>query len=858
MTSPSSTALPPKPRTFTADLTKLPPALLPLTRLQRRVIWKWQYRENGGDGVWTKPPFEPSSPERPAKANDPATWGTYEEAIFAFAQRQCDGIGLMLKDSDLGAIDLDHIRNFATGQVLRWAEEVFVEAANAGCYLEWTVSGAGARIIGTARGSELHRRININRKLRCAVEFYRHCARFITISGVQISGDYPGLPAATELPEYDTLLDALFARFCDSAWRPAPHDCEFGHALYLSIEEIPGENEDETTTEAKTQPDDAQSGYDFDFNDAGPQASGDDNDLIENGAPQGERSERFHELVWRLAGRGWSADEIAAELANHPNGIGAKYAGRLQLEVTRSYRKWQAHKRGAAGNGATGAAAGTPWPQIRVVAGEIPRVVAEAEDALLLLGHEIYQRGGLIVRPALTKFEASNKREAQGWQLVPVTRPYLVDVLTCAARFWKYNGRSNAWVAVDAPDKVAETYLARRGRWKLPVLTGIIHTPFLRGDGSICETPGYDSASGLLFKPDSEFFPSIPVQPDKNDAIEALNRLEKLIETFAFVSEMDWSVALSAILTILDRRSMPTAPLHALTSPTAGTGKSLLVDVCAMLATGRLMPVIAQGRSEEEQEKRLGAALLAGDTAVSLDNCEHTLEGSFLCQALTQPRLNIRILGQSRNADTPANATIFATGNNLELAGDVVRRALLCSMDAGCERPETRSFSVNAVEMAKRRRGELVASALTVLRAWHVAATSERRNLPAFGSFEEWSYRIREPLVWLGKIDPCETSIDIRENDPHRAALVTVIMQWEQHLQVGVAYTIQEVIEHAIGAPSFYMALMGVAAARSGGAIGNVQLGRWLKRVQGKIVHGFALLQSGSRSGYPLWKLIKH
>ena len=274
------------------------------------------------------------------------------------------------------------------------------------------------------------------------------------------------------------------------------------------------------------------------------------------------------------------------------------------------------------------------------------------------------------------------------------------------------------------PDKVAEIYLARQGRWKLPVLTGIIHTPFLRADGSICEQPGYDAASGLLFKPDDQSFPPIPREPDKADAIEALAQLERLISTFPFVATADRSVALSAILTTLDRRSMATAPLHAFTSPTPGTGKSLLVDVAAVLATGRPMPVIAQGRTEEELEKRLGAALLAGDVAISLDNCDHVLEGSFLCQVLTQHQLNIRILGQSRNAETPVNATIFATGNNLTIGGDLIRRSLLCSMDAGCERPELRVFNVNAIEATKANRGELVAAALTVLRAWHLAAPS--------------------------------------------------------------------------------------------------------------------------------------
>ena len=831
----------PKPRTFHSDLAHLPPALLPLTKLKRWVIWKW---EKSKTDRWTKVPYHTRSHDQHAKSNDAGSWGTYEEAVIAFTSGHCDGIGFMLKNSELGAIDLDHIRDSATGRVLRWAEELFAEAANAGCYVEWTVSGTGARIIGIARGSELHKKITVNRKNGCAVEFYRHCDRYITISGLQISGDYPGLPVTEQLPDYDALFDALYARFCDDHRRPPATACEFAGGLHIAIEKI-----------EKTEPGSAK----FDFNNAGPQeAAVDYQGLIENGAPEGQRSEEFQRAVWHLASQGKSAEEIADELKKHPNGIGAKYAGRLLAEVQRSHGKWQERQRTSTTGGATGGATGvatvgTPWPQIYIINGEIPRVVAEAEAALLGYGGEIYQRGGLMVRPALTKFTASDNREAQGWHLVPVTRPYLVDVLTCAARFWRWDGRSKAWKPVDAPDKVAETYLARRGRWKLPVLTGIIHTPFLRADGSICETPGFDLASGLLLKPEGEHYPPIPVLPSKADAKAALDELIQLIKSFPFVQDKDRSVALSAILTTLDRRSMPTAPLHAFTSPTAGTGKSLLVDVPAMLATGRPMPVISQGHNEEELEKRLGAALLAGDTAISLDNCDREVGGTFLCQVLTQQHLNIRILGLSRNVETPINATIYATGNNLVIAGDATRRALLSAMDAGCERPETRVFADNVIDVARRRRGELVTAALTVLRAWHVSG--EKIGLSPFGSFETWSHRIREPLVWLDQIDPCETLSDVRKSDPLRDALIAVLMQWESYLSVNVPYTVQEVIDGALGVPTFYMALMGVAPSRNGQLVNNISLGRWLRRVEGRIANGLALVQDGNSGGYPRWKL---
>jgi hypothetical protein len=499
----------------------------------------------------------------------------------------------------------------------------------------------------------------------------------------------------------------------------------------------------------------------------------------------------------------------------------------------------------------------TPWPQIQIKAGELPRVVNEAEDALILLGREIFQRGGMLVRPVLNKsLKASADRETESWQLVPVTCPYLVEVLCCAAQFLRYDRRAKKFVPVDAPEKVAETYLSRQGHWKLPLLAGVVNTPFLRVDGSICETAGYDPDSYLLFKPENQVFPPVPQYPSKTDAAAALKQLCKLTEGFPFVDPEDRAVALTGMLTVLDRRSMTTAPLIAFTAPSAGTGKSLLVDLMSVLATGRLMPVLSQGKDETEFEKRLGASLLAGDSCISIDNCEAPLSGALLCQAITQGELNIRLLGYSRNIPTAMNASIFATGNNLVIAGDLTRRCLLGSLDAGVERPELRKFTVDVIEEAHINRGDLVVAGLTILRAWHVAYTSgERVNVDPLGGFEVWSRRVREALIWLGEADPCDTVGKVRANDPMRDDLGTVLLQWKEHLSVYTRYTVQEVIERAVNVPTFYTALMNVAASKTGGAVSNDRLGRWLKHVQGKIVNGLRLVQEGNAHGDPLWML---
>lgn len=804
----SSTAF--KPRTFNGDLAHLPHALLPLTRMPHWVLWRWRSRASkNGQVKWTKPPYQIADPSRLAKSNEPSTWGRYEDAVAAVLDGKADGIGFMLKNSHILAGDLDHVRDLATGEIVQWADQLITEAAGVGgVYIEITVSGTGIRFIGLSdNAEEIHRKYTVDPSTGEAIELYRNCTRYITISGL-ITG-----PSPCEVLDVN---DGFFGRV---------------QARYEG-------------TPVST---------DFDFNNAGPQI--DYTDIIENGAPEGERSEKFQQVVWHLAGQGQSAEDIAEELARHPTGIGEKYAGRLQIEVKRSYKKWQSSQRGSA-TGAAAAAGTSSWPQIRIVAGEIPRIVNEAEDALLLLGREIYQRGGMVVRPVLTDLKAADDRDTKGWRLIPVSSAHLVDAFTCAARFLKHDKRSKGWIPVDAPNKVADIYLARQGRWKLPVLTEVTNTPFLRADGSICDQAGYDTASGLLFKPDKQTFPPISQSPTKADAAAALELLKTLIEGFPFVGEVDRAVALSGILTTLDRRAMATAPLHAFSAPSAGTGKSLLIDLFAILATGRPMSVIAQGRNEEELEKRLGAALLAGDAAISLDNCDHPLTSAFLCQALTQGQLNIRLLGYSQNIETPMNATIFANGNNLVIVGDLVRRTLMSTMDAQCEQPELRTFNVNVIELARAKRGQMVIAALTILYAWRLLRESEPGGqLRPLGGFERWSQRVREALVWLGCADPCESIAKVRSNDPEREALQAVVLQWQQYLILNGKYAIQDVIGRAVNDASFHTALLNVAADRNGGLVSNMRLGRWLKQVQGKMINGLRLLQDGNDRGYPLWKL---
>jgi putative DNA primase/helicase len=499
-----------------------------------------------------------------------------------------------------------------------------------------------------------------------------------------------------------------------------------------------------------------------------------------------------------------------------------------------------------------------PLPLIRLVDGQLVQNITAAEDALIAAGgRHTYQRGDLLVRPVKSQLRAANDCYTFLWQLFPLSRPFMVETFMRVAHFEKMDRRAGHYVPKDCPDKLAESYLSRVGHWRLPVLLGMVNAPFLRPDGTLCEQPGYDSASKLLFVSDGQTFDPIPTNPTETDARTALEYLDgSLLAEFPFIEKIDRSVALSLLLTALDRRSMATAPLHGFTSPVAGTGKSLLVDLASILESGDRAPVISLGKNEEELEKRLGAALIAGDQIISLDNCNREVDSIFLCQALTQQRLKIRMLGFSRHVDTPVTTLFCATGNNLIIADDLTRRTLLCRLDAGVERPELRSFDRDVLETARKERGKLVSAALTVLRAWHVASANIAIGVDPFGSFEDWSFRIRLPLLWLGYMDPCESIATVRDNDPTRSLLIAVLEQWKRALGVVSSYSVQTIITRAIPDMDFFNALMAVAGDRQGG-LSNRRLGIWLSKNEGKIVGRLKLSKTAVAYGYPLWQVIE-
>ena len=345
----------------------------------------------------------------------------------------------------------------------------------------------------------------------------------------------------------------------------------------------------------------------------------------------------------------------------------------------------------------------------------------------------------------------------------------------------------------------------------------------------------------------------LKAKPLLASAQASLLELREFFSTFPFKEEADEAVAIAALLALCDSINLDNIPLFGFNAPTAGTGKSLLVDVICGIASGKPAAVMSQGKDEAETEKRLHSAALRGDDLIAIDNCEAPLKGDTLCQILTQPTISIRPLGVSRLIDIEKQVVVMATGNNLEVQADLVRRTLLCTMDANCERPETRQFAKNPYKEALEQRDDLVGHCLNIIRTFQKAGAPKQAH--TLGSFETFSSRIRDALIWLGSADPVASQNALRTNDrTFEAQAMLIAWLWTNF--EGTPFRVREVSDilrdSSNGDAEDVMADAGVIR---NGTFDNARMGRLLRKIEGKIISGLRLAREGTAQNATCWRI---
>ena len=483
-------------------------------------------------------------------------------------------------------------------------------------------------------------------------------------------------------------------------------------------------------------------------------------------------------------------------------------------------------------------------PMIYIQAGEMPRICDAAEREMAkTLRH--YQRGGMIV----TIITDPGTRETT---VKPLTIPSLTRVLAGLAIWRRYDKRSQAWSVCDPSERHVRVLHDSTSYPHLPVLNGIARQPYLRPDGSLMMDAGYDSATGMFGVFDARQF-SVPGNPTKQQAEQALSELSELLSEFAFRTEHDKAAAISGILTAVIRPSLPQAPLIHVKAPSIASGKSYLCELLTVFATPQKGTPHAFPADDEECRKLLLAELLTAPAVVEFDNLTGDLvPHKSLCTALTSEHISGRILGQSKTADVSTRVLFLSSGNNVDPVRDMTRRTVTITLEPACEIPAARDFRKQPVNEVKADRGRFVSLVLTIVRAW-IYADKPKTECKTIATYADWSDYCRQSLLWLDMQDPAVCIFEAMYDDPDRELLGEFLQGW--HDCFGQAPTLVKDAVCPYKSSDALREIIGDIASDRNGNVDRKRLGWWIKRHSNRIVNGLKIVKETVNSNSAKWKV---
>jgi putative DNA primase/helicase len=167
----------PPPRPALAHLPSKEAIPAELRKRRQWVVWRYELRGER----WSKVPYQANRQEARAKADDPSTWATFDEAMITSLDKGFDGIGFEFSaDDPYFGLDVDNC--LRGGEVLPWAAPILETIA--GTYGEISPSGNGIKFIGRGKlpARTGTRRGGLGPDGTGALEVYDH-GRYFAITG---------------------------------------------------------------------------------------------------------------------------------------------------------------------------------------------------------------------------------------------------------------------------------------------------------------------------------------------------------------------------------------------------------------------------------------------------------------------------------------------------------------------------------------------------------------------------------------------------------------------------------------------------------------------------------------------------
>lgn len=306
-----------------------------------------------------------------------------------------------------------------------------------------------------------------------------------------------------------------------------------------------------------------------------------------------------------------------------------------------------------------------------------------------------------------------------------------------------------AWPDSQTVDAVMSNTNART----FPELRRVVRAPFVRPDGSVCTTPGYDRETRSVLAPGDLEVLEVSESPSPQGVRAAVSfLLEEWLGDFPFATEADRANVLAAVITPFIRGMVPLVPLCVVTGTGPGVGKGLLAECISTLVTGEALVPRQWPGEEEEVRKQLTATFRTGADLFVFDEA-HEIRGASLARALTGVTWTDRLLGASLMVEYPNQVTWMALGNNVQVQGDLYRRVYFVALE-GSEDTHDREASAfrhaDLKQWTADNRSLLLAAALTVVRGWISEGSPQYSRGATMGSFEAWDRMLSGICAYAG------------------------------------------------------------------------------------------------------------
>ena len=408
---------------------------------------------------------------------------------------------------------------------------------------------------------------------------------------------------------------------------------------------------------------------------------------------------------------------------------------------------------------------------------------------------ELFYQGERLVRVVGNRFKAVSGSQHSPLEVQHVSAANLKEMLSSKFVFLKID--SKGVHAAYPPPQLVNGLLERAKFPSLKHLRGVTEVPVLRTDGSVLQDAGYDPVTELLFEP-LQSFPEVPDQPSKDEVQSAIQQLLDVVCDFPFTNNVGRAVYLSTILTVVGRYAFQgCVPMVLIDANTPGVGKTKMADTIGIITTGQPLPRSIQANYAEEERRQITSILKKGERLLLIDNIGSRFGSSVLDALLTSEIWQDRLLGRSQEITLPNLLQVIATGNNLQLKADTVRRCLRMQLNSPDEHPEARSdFQHPDLEAwVSAQQPRLLTAALTILRGY-MAAGKPKQEVVTLGSFAGWSDLIQSSVKWAYGVDPGEARVQNEdEMDLDKEILERMIRGWRNLVSDGQSVSCRWLID---------------------------------------------------------------